>query len=259
MLPHCWTVSLKYLRSAPVLLLMGSVLGAPCLAQQEGASSAAAARGRYLAETGFIPTSREVAVEEFVNYHRHQIGRPKAGEAVALDVRWGSNLVSEDNPESVLQLGFSTALVNDRQQLAPINLALVIDKSGSMSDYDKMTRVKAALVVLVSQLRDTDVLSITLFDTEAQVLLPACTLTDRGRVLELIRHIEPGGSTKAIQEHVKKVGAGERARPLSGSRGRFARCQSTVRGWNACRYPSQSKRAPGPHGRRVPGVSLRAK
>ena len=194
MCPFSWTVSIKYLKIAPVLLLLTCSLDGRILAQ-EGASSAAAARTRYLAETGFIPTSREVAVEEFINYHRHQIGRPKAGEAVALDVRWGSNVMSEDNPESVLQLGFSTALVNDRRQLGPINLSLVIDKSGSMADSDKMSRVKAALVALVSQLRDTDVLSISLFDSYAEVLLPACTLTDRGRVLELIRQIEPGGST----------------------------------------------------------------
>ncbi|HEV8487916.1 MAG TPA: VWA domain-containing protein [Blastocatellia bacterium] len=195
MCPFSWTVSIKYLKIAPVLLLLTCSLDGRILAQQEGASSAAASRTRYLAETGFIPTSREVAVEEFINYHRHQIGRPKAGEAVALDVRWGSNVISEDNPESVLQLGFSTALVNDRQQLGSINLALVIDKSGSMADSDKMSRVKAALVALVSQLRDTDVLSISLFDSYAEVLLPARTLTDRGRVLELIRQIEPGGST----------------------------------------------------------------
>ena len=194
MCPLSWTVALKYLKTAPVLLLLGCSLGGPILAQQEGASSAAAARTRYLAESGLIPTSREVAVEEFINYHRHQIGRPKAGEAVALDVRWGSSAMSEDDP-AILQLGFSTALVNDRQQLGPINLALVIDKSGSMADSDKMSRVKAALVTLVSQLRDTDVLSISLFDSYAEVLLPACTLVDRGRVLELIRQIEHGGST----------------------------------------------------------------
>jgi hypothetical protein len=107
MCPFSWTPSLKSLKTAPVILLLSCSLGGPSLAQ-EGASSAAAARTRYLAESGFIPTSREVAVEEFINYHRHQIGRPKAGEAVALDVRWGNNSMSEDTP-AILQLGFRTA------------------------------------------------------------------------------------------------------------------------------------------------------
>jgi Ca-activated chloride channel family protein len=175
-----------------LLLLMAALTGT--ILAQEGASSAAASRTRYLAETGLIPASREVAVEEFVNYHRHQIGRPKAGEAVALDVRWGNDRIGA-HQEAVLQVGFSTALATDRQQLRPLNLSLVIDKSGSMADADKMSRVKAALVVLVSQLREDDVLSIVVFDTDASVYLPARRLGDGEEVKRWIRAIEPGGST----------------------------------------------------------------
>src|ERR1051325_2171521 len=177
---------------ALVLLLCG--LNANALAQ-EGTSTAAAARTRYMSGMGLIPSSREIAVEEFVNYHRHQIGRPRAGEAVALDVRWGNDQANGPQPEAVLQVGFSTALVNDRQQLRPLNLALVIDKSGSMAEADKMSRVKESLLELVSRLRATDVLSIIVFDSEAQVLLPARTMTDREAVKREIRSIEPGSST----------------------------------------------------------------
>ncbi|HVG31802.1 MAG TPA: VWA domain-containing protein [Pyrinomonadaceae bacterium] len=161
---------------------------------QEGTSTAAAARTRYLAEAGLIPTSREIVVDEFVNYHRHQIGRPRAGEAVAMDVRWGNELTGVGQ-EAVLQVGFSTALANDRQQLRPINLALVIDKSGSMAEADKMTSVKAALLTLVSQLREEDTLSIVVFDSQAQVLMPARKLSDKEAVKQLIRGIEPGDWT----------------------------------------------------------------
>jgi Ca-activated chloride channel family protein len=162
---------------------------------QEGASSAAAARARYLSEVGVLPASREVAVEDFVNYHRHQIGRPKAGEAVLMDVRWGNREASAVSREAVLQVGFSTALANDQQQLRPLNLALVIDKSGSMAEADKMSKVKAALLTFVSQLREADTLSIIVFDSEAQLLLPARPLGDREAVRQLIRGIEPGSST----------------------------------------------------------------
>jgi Ca-activated chloride channel family protein len=177
-----------------MLLLLCFALPYASMAQ-DGTSSAAASRTRYLSETGFLPTSREVAVEEFINYHRHQIGRPKSGEAVALDLRWGNAQMSGAASEAVLQIGFSTALTTDRQQLRPVNLSLVIDRSGSMADADKLSRVKAALLVLVSQLRDTDVLSIVVFDSEAQVLMPACRLAGRENVKQVIRQIEPGGST----------------------------------------------------------------
>ncbi|HEX8688252.1 MAG TPA: VWA domain-containing protein, partial [Pyrinomonadaceae bacterium] len=176
----------------PLALLL---LAAPPARAQEGASTAAAARTRYLSEMGLIPASRSVAVEEFVNYHRHQFGRPKAGEAVLLDVRWGNDRVSASDPEAVLQVGFSTALASDRRQLPPVNLALVIDKSGSMADSDKLSKVKEALLTLVNQLRETDTLSLVVFDSEAAVLRPAREVGDREEVRRLIRGIEPGSST----------------------------------------------------------------
>lgn len=175
-------------------LLLFCAFGGATVFGQDATSTAAAARTRYLAELGVIPASREVAVEEFVNYHRHQIGRPKAGEAVALDVRWGNDQ-SVPGQEAVLQIGFSTALANDRRELPPINISLVIDRSGSMEDADKLIRVKQALVNLISQLRERDILSIVVFDTEAQVLMPARNLRDKEYVKHLIRGIEPGSST----------------------------------------------------------------
>lgn len=176
----------------PLILLALTALPAHA---QEGASTAAAARTRYLSEMGLIPASRSVAVEEFVNYHRHQIGRPRAGEAVLLDVRWGNDRLSAADPEAVLQIGFSTALASDRQQLPPVNLALVIDKSGSMAAADKLSKVKESLLTLVNQLRETDTLSIVVFDSEAEVLRPARALGDREEVRRLIRQIETGSST----------------------------------------------------------------
>jgi Mg-chelatase subunit ChlD len=177
------------------LCLFVLALCAPPARAQDGVSTAAAARTRYLSEMGLIPASRSVAVEEFVNYHRHQLGRPKAGEAVLLDVRWGNDRVSTSEPEAVLQIGFSTALASDRQQLPPVNLALVIDKSGSMADSDKLSKVKEALLTLVNQLRETDTLSIIIFDSEAAVLRPAREVGDREEVRRLIRGIETGSST----------------------------------------------------------------
>lgn len=179
-------MSLKPLFGAFLLLAAGFALA------QDGVSTAGAARAKYLSGLGLLPSSKEVIVEDFVNYHRHEIGRPKAGEAVGLDLRWEQEAIGKD---AVLQIGLSTALANDKSQLRPLNLALVIDKSGSMLAEDKMNRVKASLERFVSQLRPTDTLSIVLFDDESEVLLPATKLTDPQMVRRLIRGIHPGGST----------------------------------------------------------------
>src|ERR1044072_2979185 len=106
----------------------------------------------------------EIAVEEFVNYHKHRLPLPKVGQAVAMDSRWGNSEVSQSQREAILQIGFTTAEVNERTGLRPLNLVLVIDKSGSMSEDDKMSRVKEGLLTMVNQLRPEDIISIVTFD-----------------------------------------------------------------------------------------------
>src|SRR6185312_7972383 len=91
----------------------------------------------------------EVAVEEFVNYHKHRLPLPKYGQAVAMDTRWGNDEFSPSLREAILQIGFTTAEVNERADLRPLNLVLVIDKSGSMADSDKMSRVKESLRLML--------------------------------------------------------------------------------------------------------------
>lgn len=175
--------------------LVSLVLAVGCLGiAQDGVSTAGEARTRSLSSLGLIPSAREVVVEDFVNYHRHEIPRPKAGEAVALDLRWETSSIPK-NGDAVLQVGLSTALVHDREHLRPLNLTLVIDKSGSMADDNKLVRVKESLSNLIAQLRPTDVLSIVGFDSDASVLLPSSALGNGDRARQVIRQLEPGTST----------------------------------------------------------------
>jgi len=45
---------------------------------------------RHLARLGHLPDPRDIVIEDIVNYHRHQLPMPRAGESVALDLRWGA-------------------------------------------------------------------------------------------------------------------------------------------------------------------------
>ena len=137
----------------------------------------------------------EVAVEEFVNYHKHRLALPKSGQAVAMDTRWGNWEVSPSQREAVLQIGFTTAEVNERTDLRPLNLVLVIDKSGSMAEHDKMSRVKDSLRTMLNKLRPEDVISIVAFDTGAEVLYPANRVGDGHAVRRAIDCLEPDGWT----------------------------------------------------------------
>jgi len=112
-----------------------------------------------------------------------------------MDTRWGNSEVSRSLRTAVLQIGFTTAEVNERTDLRPLNLVLVIDKSGSMSDSDKMSRVKEGLLTMLGKLRSDDLVSIVTFDEQAQVLSPSSAVGDGSGLRRAISCLEPGGST----------------------------------------------------------------
>lgn len=200
--------------SALLFVLSGAILFfAANVPAQQSSSSASVSQSRAITNSNpQQPTGRsvntnyyspvttfkvpdEVAVEEFVNYHKHRLALPKVGQAVAMDTRWGNNEISPAQRDAVLQIGFTTMEVTERTDLRPLNLVLVIDKSGSMAEDDKMSRVKASLRTLVGKLRPDDIVSIVVFDSEAAVLFPAARIGDGLELRRAIDCIEPEGST----------------------------------------------------------------
>ena len=112
-----------------------------------------------------------------------------------MDTRWGNPEVSRSKREAVLQIGFTTAEVNERTDLRPLNLVFVIDKSGSMSDSDKMSRVKDGLRTMVGKLRPDDLIGIVGFDSSSRVLYPSSRLGNGDSLRYAIDCLTPGGST----------------------------------------------------------------
>ncbi len=172
--------------------------------KRKSASSASVSRNRNFASTsasGYYRSSNtfvapdEVAVEEFINYHKHDLPMPRANESVALDMRFGNNEISDTQNEAILQVGWTTPNANDRVDLQPINLSLVIDKSGSMSSDRKMQKVKESLITMVNQLRPDDYVSIVVFDTRADVLCPSMRVGNGRRLKRAINSIAAAGST----------------------------------------------------------------
>jgi len=97
----------------------------------------------------------------------------------------------------------------------PLNVALVLDQSSSMSG-EKIQRAKEAAIMAVSKLSANDVVSIVTYDSTVRVLVPATKATDKSKLYDAIQSIRANGSTALFAGTSK--GANEVSRYLSRER-----------------------------------------
>jgi Ca-activated chloride channel family protein len=76
----------------------------------------------------------------------------------------------------------------------PVNVALVIDKSGSMQGT-KIERAREAAIRAIEKLGPQDIVSIVTYDTTVSVVAPATKASDRETLVRAIRGIHAGGDT----------------------------------------------------------------
>lgn len=76
----------------------------------------------------------------------------------------------------------------------PVNVSIVLDKSGSMGG-DKIERAKEAAIMAISLLDSEDIVSVVAYDDTVEVIVPATKARDRERIIYSISHIYSGNST----------------------------------------------------------------
>jgi Ca-activated chloride channel family protein len=117
------------------------------------------------------------------------------GQTLHLDARLGhASIAKGADGETYLFASVSGA---DAARVAPpLNLAVVVDKSGSMKG-ERIARAIDAGVGIVERMRDGDVITVVDFDTQADVVVAPTRLTgtNRASVESAIRGIRLGGDT----------------------------------------------------------------
>jgi Ca-activated chloride channel family protein len=84
--------------------------------------------------------------------------------------------------------------LQSEKERAPLNVALVIDRSGSMSGT-KIERAKEAAILAIRRLNSSDIVSVIIFDNQVEVLIPATKVSNLEDIERKIRSIQPGGTT----------------------------------------------------------------
>ena len=87
--------------------------------------------------------------------------------------------------------GFDLPIESDR---ASVNLAIVLDRSGSMAG-EKLARAKEAAIMAIGLLNSRDIVSMVTYDSVVNVVVPATKVTDKQSIYAAIRNIRDGGRT----------------------------------------------------------------
>jgi Ca-activated chloride channel family protein len=117
------------------------------------------------------------------------------GKTLAVEARLGHGTLAKDGTgETYLLATISGA--DAPGQAAPLNLALVIDRSGSMKG-ERIARALDAAVGIVERLREGDTVTVVSFDTMSQVVVPPTEIhaSARSGIESRIRSIRLGGDT----------------------------------------------------------------
>ncbi len=114
--------------------------------------------------------------------------------SVAVEGKVNCPYVSTHGGTAYLQVSVTTS-GGARLERLPLNLSVVLDRSGSMGEESKIQNAKAALYALVDQLQRNDILSIVIYDDVVEVPRSAARVGDKREIRRLIDEIQPRGFT----------------------------------------------------------------
>ncbi|MBI4612245.1 MAG: VWA domain-containing protein [Planctomycetes bacterium] len=167
-----------------------------------GATAGATAGGeqniglaRQTIASGSVPRPGSFSAEGL--FSEHDIATEGRAADRVLSLRPGLALLrlpDSEAPSAIIQVGMASNVDLSTFRRRPQNLAVVVDRSGSMSG-EKIKAVRRALHRLVDQLGPEDSLALVLFDSSAEVVLESAPVEEKGTIEELVDEIEADGST----------------------------------------------------------------
>lgn len=118
-----------------------------------------------------------------------------AGETLQLKLVPERGYFVRNSPqEVVIKIDLSAIAGHQKVRRTPLNLAVVLDRSGSMTGA-KLEKAKQAAMQLVDRLTPNDVFSLVIYSDQARVLVHAQRVEDKDALKEKIEGIRADGST----------------------------------------------------------------
>ena len=172
-----------------VLCLAGLLPLAGCAS----AVDASRAYSRGAINSGLIVPAESIRIHEYLNHYEQRFPEP-TDQPLGLDVRVGNPSLPVTGGDLYIQIGVQ-AWRSGSEERTPMNLALVLDASGSMSDPQKMPFLKQSLMVFLQELRPDDRVAIVAYNDEAVLLRSIDEVGGGPWIPGIIERLEPGGRT----------------------------------------------------------------
>ncbi|MBV1789048.1 VWA domain-containing protein [Marinobacterium sp. D7] len=119
---------------------------------------------------------------------------PKTQE-VRLDLSLATPVMEAGAPQKAfIKISLDGFELPGRAERTPANVAIVLDRSGSMGG-EKIRHAREAAIMAIGRLDARDIVSMVAYDSQVEVVVPATRLTDRQPIYSAIRSIRAGGNT----------------------------------------------------------------
>jgi len=147
---------------------------------------------RFIMQDGQLPPRDAVRIEELVNYFPYDYAEPEGDDPLAIHAEVAP--APWKTQHQLVRIGLQARRVKV-ENLPASNFVFLLDVSGSMMPPNKLPLVKAAMRLLVNQLRAKDRVAMVVYAGSAGLVLPSTPGDQKDKILDAIERLEAGGST----------------------------------------------------------------
>ncbi|MGH7522467.1 MAG: YfbK domain-containing protein [Gemmatimonadales bacterium] len=147
---------------------------------------------RFITQQGQLPPRDAVRIEELVNYFPYDYADPDGDAPIAIHTEVGP--APWKTQHQLVRIGLQARRIKV-DHLPASNFVFLLDVSGSMRPANKLPLVKAAMRLLVNELRPKDRVAMVVYAGSAGLVLPSTSGDQKDKILDAIERLEAGGST----------------------------------------------------------------
>jgi Ca-activated chloride channel homolog len=148
-------------------------------------------------ERGDLGFHRTLRVDEYLNAFPQDWFKVAADQEISLRIDTLTSRAVQPGETALYQVAVKTRMPSKQELRSPLALSFVIDVSGSMNSDQKIVHTREALRNSLLELKDGDVVSLVIFNNEAQVVASNVIMsnTTRAGLVSQVEALHANGGT----------------------------------------------------------------